>query len=206
MSTKQIATVTPDNSENFALRTPEGEDRPRLVCDTCGFINYVNPRVVVGTVCVWEDRFLLCRRAIEPRTGYWTIPAGYLEEGEAVVDGAKREAWEEAYADVEVDSVLAIYNIPRISQVQIIYRGALRSADMAPGPESLDVALLPWDEIPWDDIAFPSVHWALNHFQEVKGIQAFPPFANPRGETGDELPGNMKMPEDSSSEAEGRRS
>ena len=191
MPPKSSATPPPNNSETFALRTPDGEDRPRLVCDTCGFINYVNPRVVVGIVCVWEDLFLLCRRAIEPRTGYWTIPAGYLEEREAVVDGAKREAWEEAYADVEVDSVLAIYNIPRISQVQIIYRGTLRSADVAPGPESLDVALLPWDEIPWDEIAFPSVHWALNHFQEVKGIQAFPPFTNPQGETGDKLAGNI---------------
>jgi len=196
MPSKRGTTLTSDNSKKFTLKTPDGEDRPRLVCDTCGFINYINPRVVVGTVCVWEDRFLLCRRAIEPRTGYWTIPAGYLEEKEAVVDGAMREAWEEAYADVEMDSVLAIYNILRISQVQIIYRGTLRSADVAPGPESLDVALLLWDEIPWNDIAFPSVHWALNHFQEVKGIQAFPPFTNPQGEIGDELPGNTVKPED----------
>lgn len=192
MPPKQSSSVTSNETENFALRTPEGEDRPRLVCDTCGFINYVNPRIVVGIVCVWEDRFLLCRRAIEPRTGYWTIPAGYLEESEAVVDGAKREAWEEAYADIDVDRVLAIYTIPRISQVQIIYRGTLRSADVAPGPESLDVALLPWDEIPWNDIAFPSVRWALNHFQEVDGTQAFPPFTNPQGESGDELPGDLK--------------
>lgn len=180
------------SDEKFALKVPEGEDRPRLVCDTCGFINYVNPRIVVGAVCTWEDRFLMCKRAIEPRTGFWTIPAGYLEEKEAVADGAKREAWEEAYADVELDSVLSIYNIPRISQVQIIYRGTLRSPNVAPGPESLEVALLTWDEIPWDDIAFPSVHWALSHFEEVRGLQAFPPFTNPAGETGNEMPEIMK--------------
>ena len=195
MPPKQTAASTPDNSESFALRIPEGEDRPRLVCDTCGFINYVNPHIVVGTVCSWGDRFLMCRRAIEPRTGYWTIPAGYLEEKEAVAEGAMREAWEEANADVELDSVLAIYNIPRISQVQIIYRGTLRSAEVAPGPESLEVALLTWDEIPWDEIAFPSVHWALHHFQEVNGLQAFPPFTNPEGESGDGLSVGSKMSE-----------
>ncbi len=172
--------------ERFELKVPEGEDRPRLVCDTCGFINYVNPRVVVGSVCTWEDRILMCRRSIEPRTGFWTIPAGYLEEKEAIIDGAKREAWEEANAYVDLDSILAIYNIPRISQVQIIYRGTLRSPQVAPGPESLDVALLEWDEIPWDDIAFPSVQWALNHFREVKERSAYAPFANPEGQIGDE--------------------
>ena len=181
---------TPINAEKFALRVPDGEDRPRLVCDTCGFINYVNPRVVVGAVCSWKDRFLMCRRAIEPRTGYWTIPAGYLEEKEAVIDGAMREIWEEARADVVLDNVLSIYTIPRISQVQIIYRGSLRSPEVAPGPESLEVVLLRWDEIPWADIAFPSVHWALHHFRDVRGEKTFPPFTNPEGETGDALPGS----------------
>ena len=172
--------------ERFELRVPEGEDRPRLVCDTCGFINYINPRIVVGSVCTWENRILMCRRAIEPRTGFWTIPAGYLEEREAIMDGAKREAWEEANACIDLGSVLAIYNIPRISQVQIIYRGTLRSPEVAPGLESLDVALLEWDEIPWDDIAFPSVHWALNHFREAKELPVLAPFTNPQGQTGDE--------------------
>lgn len=184
----------PGSAGNFALRIPDGEDRPRLVCDTCGFINYVNPRVVVGTVCAWRERILMCRRAIEPRTGFWTIPAGYLEEKEAVMDGAKREAREEACADVDLDSVLSIYTVPRISQVQIIYRGTLRSPDVAPGPESQEVALLTWDEIPWDDIAFPSVHWALNHFREVRELRSFPPFANPEGETGDRIPGETRHP------------
>ena len=184
----------PDSAGNFALRIPDGEDRPRLVCDTCGVINYVNPRVVVGTVCTWQERILMCRRAIEPRTGFWTIPAGYLEEKEAVMDGAKREAREEACADVDLDSVLSIYTVPRISQVQIIYRGTLRSPDVAPGPESQEVALLTWDEIPWDDIAFPSVHWALNHFREVRELRSFPPFANPEGETGDRIPGETRHP------------
>ena len=163
----------------FSLKTPNGEDRPRLVCDKCGFINYINPRIVVGVVCTWEDRFLLCKRAIEPRIGFWTIPAGYMEEQETVADGAKREAWEEAFADVELDSLLSIYNIPRISQVQIIYRGRLRSPEVAAGPESQEVALLRWNEIPWESIAFPSVTWALEHFNEVNGLTNFQPFSNP---------------------------
>ncbi len=179
---------------NFTLRIPDGEDRPRLVCDACGFVDYVNPRVVVGAVCAWRDRILMCRRAIEPRTGFWTIPAGYLEERETVMDGARRETWEEARADADLGSVLAIYTIPRISQVQIIFRGALRSPDVAPGPESQEVALLTWDEIPWNDIAFPSVHWALHHFREVRGVRSFPPFTNPDGETGDRLPDGTGRP------------
>lgn len=196
MPPKPSAAANRADAGNFALKIPDGEDRPRLVCDTCGFINYVNPRVVVGAVCTWEDRFLMCRRAIEPRTGYWTIPAGYLEEKEAVIDGAQREVWEEACADVELDSILSVYNIPRISQVQIIYRGGLRSPDVAAGPESLEVALLSWHEIPWNDIAFPSVHWALNHFQEVRDFRDFPPFTNPEGETGDALPSSVNKPEE----------
>ncbi|MBH62525.1 MAG: NUDIX hydrolase [Alphaproteobacteria bacterium] len=173
--------------EKFELKVLDGDDRPRLVCDTCGFINYVNPRVVVGAVCTWENQILMCRRAIEPRTGFWTIPAGYLEEKEAVIDGAKREAWEEAYADVDLDCILAVYNLPRISQVQIIYRGSLCSPKVKPGLESLDVALFEWDDIPWGEVAFPSVHWALNHFREVRDLSTFAPFANPEGQTGNEL-------------------
>ncbi len=111
----------------FSIKTPEGETHPRLVCDACGFIDYVNPKIVVGAVCDWRDRVLLCRRAIEPRLGYWTLPAGYLEEHETTVEGALREAREEACAELEIRGLLAVYNIPRISQVQLIYAADLRS-------------------------------------------------------------------------------
>lgn len=154
---------------------PAGDDRERLVCEDCGFINYVNPKIVVGAVCVWEDRFLLCKRAIQPRLGYWTLPAGFMEEGESTIDGAKREAWEEARARIEIDALLGVYNIPRISQVQMIYRARLLTPEVAPGPESQAVELYRWDEIPWDEIAFPSVHWAFAHYRETLGQSDFAP-------------------------------
>jgi ADP-ribose pyrophosphatase YjhB (NUDIX family) len=161
---------------SFTARVPAGDNRERAVCDHCGFVDYVNPRIVVGVVCTWEDRFLLCRRAIEPRKGFWTIPAGFLEQGETPEEGAAREAAEEAGADVAVDALLGVYSVPRISQVQMMFRGRLRSPAVAPGEESLEVRLAPWDEIPWDALAFPSVSAALRHFDDVRGLAAFPSF------------------------------
>jgi len=158
---------------------PEGDDRLRLVCPDCGFINYENPKIIVGAVVSWEDRILLCRRAIEPRHGYWTIPAGYMELHETAAEGAAREAEEEACARIDIDALLGVYNIPRISQVQLIYRARLARPEFAPGLESLEVALFDWDDIPWDEIAFPSVHWALGHYREVEGLQHFAPRTNP---------------------------
>ena len=150
------------------LRVPPGEDRERYVCQACGRVHYVNPRVVVGAVCAWQDRLLLCRRAIEPRKGFWTLPAGFLEEGESTADGARREAWEEARAKLDLRDVLALYDLPHISQVQVFFRAHLVAADVAPGPESLEVRLFAWDEIPWDDLAFPTVHWALRYFRATQ--------------------------------------
>ena len=171
--------------KKFVREIPDGDDRERLVCADCGFINYENPKVVVGSVATWGDRILMCRRAIPPRKGYWTLPAGYMELHESAAEGAIREAWEEACARIEIDALLAVYSIPRISQVQLMYRARLTTRDIEPGPESLEVALFEWDNIPRDEIAFPSVHWALGHFDEVRGIDAFPPRSNPEDETGD---------------------
>ena len=170
--------------EHFSLKIPEGDDRERLVCDSCGFIDYANPRVVVGAVCGWKESVLLCRRAIPPRRGYWTIPAGYLEERETTAEGAAREAFEEARAKIEIRALLAIYNIRRISQVQLIYIADLRSPEIGAGQESLEVRLFEQGQIPWSDLAFPSVRWALGHFDEVRGQSTFAPFTNPPGETG----------------------
>jgi ADP-ribose pyrophosphatase YjhB (NUDIX family) len=161
---------------SFTPRIPVGDNRERAVCDHCGFVDYVNPRIVVGVVCTWQDLFLLCRRAIEPRKGFWTIPAGFLEEAETPEDGASREAAEEAGADVAIDALLGVYSVPRISQVQMMFRGRLRSPAVAAGEESLEVRLLTWDELPWADLAFPSVRAALQHFDEVRDLAAFPPF------------------------------
>jgi ADP-ribose pyrophosphatase YjhB (NUDIX family) len=148
------------------LTVPEGDNRERMVCPDCGFINYENPKVVVGAVCLWQERFLLCRRAINPRRGYWTLPAGYLELNESTPAGAMREAWEEAGARIAIEGLLAVYDIPRISQVQLIYRAHLTAPDFAPGPESLEVKLFAWEEIPWEELAFPSVRWALDHYRD----------------------------------------
>lgn len=180
-----IPAITTIEDGGPRVRTvPEGDNMERLVCPDCGFVNYENPKIVVGTVATWEDRILLCRRNIPPRKGYWTIPAGYMELNETTEAGARREAMEEAQADLAVLHVLAIYNIPRISQVQIIYRGTLTTPNVATGPESQEVAFFDWSEIPWDDLAFPSVHWALNHFADVRHLESHPPFGNPPGDFG----------------------
>ncbi|MGD9764059.1 MAG: NUDIX domain-containing protein [Candidatus Binatia bacterium] len=175
----------PRAPDNFSRRTPDGDTHERLVCDHCGFINYENPKIVVGSVCTWGERILLCRRAIPPRRGFWTLPAGYLEVFETTLAGAAREAWEEACARIEIEALLAVYNIPRLSQVQVIYRARLLNGDIAAGPESLEVGLFCWEEIPWDEIAFPSVRWALHHFREVRERPEFAARGNPPGELGD---------------------
>lgn len=172
-------------SPSFVRKVPDGDNVARLVCEDCGFVQYENPKVVVGAVCEWGERILMCRRAIDPRRGFWTLPAGFMELHETTADGARREAWEEARARIDIDALLAVYNIPRISQVQIIYRARLLSPDVSAGPESEDVRLCAWEEIPWGEIAFPSVRWALEHYRQVRGLPSFAPFANPPGESGD---------------------
>lgn len=174
----------PSHEQAFSTRVPDGDNRPRSVCDRCGFVHYANPKIVVGSVPIWQDTVLLCRRAIEPRRNFWTLPAGYLEEHETTEAGACREAEEEACADIAIEALLAVYNIPRISQVQLIYKARLRSPDVSPGIESLEVGLFRWDEIPWAELAFPSVRWALDHYRQVKEKAVFAPFTNPDGETG----------------------
>lgn len=169
----------PDLLQSFTTRIPDGDDRERSQCRHCGFVEYQNPKIVTGVVATWDEKILLCRRAIEPRSGFWTLPAGYMELGESVEDGAMREAWEEARAKLTIDQVLAIYSIPRISQVQILFRAHLTSPDVACGPESADVRLFDWEEVPWADLAFPTVGWALRHYWEVKDKTAFIPFNNP---------------------------
>lgn len=168
---------------------PEGDNRERLICRDCGFIHYRNPVVVVGAVVTWTgdgaENYLLCRRAIEPQVGRWTIPAGYLELEETTEDGAIREAWEEACARISIQRLLAVYNVPRLSQVQTIYQAALTAPEFAPGEESLEVGLFAWEDIPWDEIAFPTVRWALHQHRSVIGRSDFAPFTNPSGASAD---------------------
>ena len=160
---------------------PEGDNRERMICAECGYILYDNPKIVVGSVTRWGERILLCRRSINPRHGYWTLPAGYLELNESASAGAEREAWEEARARIEIEGLLAIYDIPRISQVQLIYRARLLDQAIEPGPESLEVRLFEWGEIPWGELAFPSIEWALQHDREARMTRDFTARVNPPG-------------------------
>jgi ADP-ribose pyrophosphatase YjhB (NUDIX family) len=156
-----------------------------LTCPDCGFIAYENPKVVAGSVVSVDGKIMLCRRAIEPRRGYWTLPAGYLELHETPEEGARREAWEEARARIAIDALLAVFSVPRISQVQLIYRATLAEPGFEAGPESLEVALFDWADIPWSEIAFPSVKWALDEYRARLGQDVFAPGINPPGMTGD---------------------
>src|ERR1700689_3560079 len=154
---------------SFERRTPEGDDRERMICADCGHIDYQNPKVVIGTVVSSDGKILMCRRAIEPRRGFWTLPAGYLELGETLEEGAAREAMEEAAANISIEGVMAIFSVARIGQVQVIFRGQFadpHAPAFAAGPESLEVALFEWNDIPWNNIAFPTVHWALHAWNE----------------------------------------
>ena len=159
---------------------PEGDNRERMICAECGYILYDNPKIV-GSVARWGERILLCRRSINPRHGYWTLPAGYLELNESASAGAEREAWEEARARIEIEGLLAIYDIPRISQVQLIYRARLLDEVIEAGTESLEVRLFDWQEIPWSELAFPSVSWALQHDREARATRDFTARINPPG-------------------------
>jgi ADP-ribose pyrophosphatase YjhB (NUDIX family) len=173
---------------HFRREVPDGDTHERDVCGTCGFIHYVNPKIVTGSIVRHGGRILLCRRAIEPRTGYWTLPAGYMEVGETAEEAARREAREEANADIVIDRLFAVYTIPRIAQVQIMYLAHLRTGTISPGPESLEVRLAGWDDIPWADLAFPSVRWALEQYRGIEHATDFAPFANPPGEYGNPPP------------------
>ncbi len=160
---------------------PPGDDRERLVCPECQYVAYRNPLIVVGSVAEWQGRILLCRRAIEPCRGLWTLPAGFMEENETTLEGAAREAHEEAGATIEIGALLGIYQLPRISQVHFFYRARLLSPEIAAGIESLEVGLFEWADIPWLKLAFPTVRWALADFDARRGQSDFPPAGNPAG-------------------------
>ncbi|THF66512.1 NUDIX domain-containing protein [Pseudothauera nasutitermitis] len=148
------------------LRIPAGDSLPRHVCPACGSIHYQNPKLVVGALAEWEGRVLLCRRAIEPRHGYWTLPAGFMENQESTADAAARETLEEACARIEVGEMFTLYDIPHISQVHIVYRARLLDLDFRPGEESLEVGLFDEADIPWEQLAFRSIEFTLRRYYE----------------------------------------
>lgn len=152
---------------------PAGDTLPRHVCDRCGHIHYENPRLVVGCIVTWEDRILLCRRAIEPRYGFWTLPAGFMENGETTAEAAARETLEEACAEVVIGDPFAMINVAHISQVHLFYRGHLRLPEFASGSESLETALFTETDIPWDELAFRSVSLCLKRYFEDRNKGRF---------------------------------
>ena len=146
------------------LRVPQNDNRPRHVCDSCGVIHYQNPKIVAGCIPEWQGRILLCRRAIEPRYGLWTLPAGFMENGESAVAAAAREALEEANAVVDQLKLYGMYSLIHVSQVYLMFRGYLRDGCASPGVESLETRLYAEDEIPWDQLAFTVVHETLRQY------------------------------------------
>jgi ADP-ribose pyrophosphatase YjhB (NUDIX family) len=146
------------------VRVPGGDTRPRACCDHCGAIHYVNPRPVVGTIPVWGDEILLCRRAIEPRYGKWTLPAGFMEVGETTGAGALRETLEEAGARVELGPLFSVIDVPHVEQVHIFFQARLLDLSFAPGEESLEVQLFAQHAVPWHELAFRTVSATLQHF------------------------------------------
>ena len=154
-------------------RIPEGDTLSRAVCDVCGTIHYQNPKLVVGCLPVYGERILICKRAIEPRRGLWTLPAGFMENEESAAEGAAREALEEANARVDIEDLYTVYSIPHISQVYMMFRARLLDAEVSPGAESLEVKLVTEAEVPWDQLAFAMVKRTLQHFFEDRRNGAF---------------------------------
>lgn len=148
----------------ISQRIPEGDDRHRHVCNNCETVHYQNPCIIAGCIPVYQEQVLLCRRAIEPAYGYWTLPAGFMENGETMMEGARRECVEEANAHLHSLELYNMIDIPHINQVYVFFRGQLAQPEFSPGVESLEVALFDEDGIPWDEIAFPSVRKALKDF------------------------------------------
>jgi ADP-ribose pyrophosphatase YjhB (NUDIX family) len=169
-------------------RVPPDDDRERGVCPACGHVHYVNPKLVVGCVIEHGGRILLCRRAIEPRYGQWTVPAGYLEAGETVADGAMREVREEACAAVEIVAPYVLLDLTFVDQVYLMFRARLREGGFAAGHETLEARLFAEDEVPWDRLAFSAVEVTLRHFFRDRPGGRFP------FHTGDVAPQPPKRP------------
>ena len=159
-------------------KTPAGDNRPRYCCEGCGAIHYENPRLVVGTVPVFEGKVLLCKRAIEPRYGFWTLPAGFMENGESVAEGAARETVEEAGAQIDIGALFSVLDVPHVHQVHVFYLANMRSAALDPGEETLEARLFDEAEVPWDLLAFPTVKNTLRWYFEDRQKGALPKFSS----------------------------
>ncbi len=155
------------------MRIPPDDNRTRHVCTNCGEIHYQNPKLIVGALPEWQDKILLCRRAIEPRHGLWTLPAGFMENGETIAEAATRETLEEANARIAIGDLYSIYSLPYINQVHVLFRAKLLALDFWPGPESLEVKLFTEAEIPWNEIAFRPVRFSIEHYFAERNLGKF---------------------------------
>ncbi|MCK9505541.1 MAG: NUDIX hydrolase [Porticoccaceae bacterium] len=153
-------------AEELVFNIPPGDNRERHVCPACNAVHYHNPRIITGCIPIHENRILLCKRAIEPRSGYWTLPAGFLENGETIAEGAARETREEACASVTLKELYGVFDVPHIGQVHMFYRATLNDLNFQPGAESLETRLFREAEIPWDRLAFPVIRIILEHYFE----------------------------------------
>lgn len=153
---------------------PLGDHQVRMVCTDCGNIHYVNPKVICGALVLWDNKVLLCRRAIEPRYGLWTLPAGYMELFETMEQGAARETFEEAEAEVDIEHLYCMYNIPRIGQIYVLFKANLIEGKFGAGPETIESRLFSENEIPWEQLAFPSVEQTLRHYFADRKQNNFP--------------------------------
>lgn len=160
--------------KKVSYRIPENDDRLRYMCDACGIIHYINPKVVVGSLPVWQGKILLCRRAIEPQLGLWTLPAGFMENGETTLAGAERETFEEAGAEIINGRIYRIFDIPFISQVYMFYLAEMADEKHSPGIESLETQLFDEQDIPWQELAFPVIHDVLREYFEDRKEGVFP--------------------------------
>ncbi|KAA8731853.1 NUDIX hydrolase [Acinetobacter qingfengensis] len=155
-------------------KIPLGDSLPREVCTVCNTIHYVNPKVICGALVIWEDKVLLCRRAIEPRYGLWTLPAGYMELFETMQEGAARETWEEAEAEIAIGQLYCMYNIPRIGQIYVLFKADLIDGQFGAGEETIECHLFTEQDVPWEDLAFPSVKKTLEHYFKDRKTNDFP--------------------------------
>ena len=160
-------------SSKIVYKTPKGDNRPRHSCESCGAVFYENPKIVAGCIPVWKDSVLMCKRAIEPRYGLWTLPAGFMENGESTLQAAERETSEEACAKVKDSKLFALFNLPQINQVYMMFVSELVALDFSPGEETLECCLYEKQDIPWDSIAFPTITYSLKFFFEDRKSGVF---------------------------------
>ena len=167
-----------DCGSNVSFEVPEGDNLPRFICNSCETIHYQNPKIVAGAVLEYQGRILMCKRAIEPRYGLWTVPAGFMENKETVRQAAARETYEEALAVASDIELYGVYNLPHVNQVYIMFQGKLDKPDYAPGPESLEVELVEEQDIPWDELAFKVVTMTLERYFLDRKHGDFRPFSD----------------------------